>query len=194
MNCYIITYNNHCFIVDPGFEKFKVQEYIKKNNLIVEGILLTHPHFDHIGAIDSFDVPVYLHKDGLELFQYSIDRIKDANQFSTLHELEEVKVVFVNDNDEIPFLDKSIKVIHTPGHTRCSVCYLFENSLYSGDTLFNNTVGRTDLYTSNPEDMKQTIIMLLETLDEDVKVKPGHGFSTTIRKEKEGNPFYLNIK
>ena len=96
---------------------------------------------------------------------------------------------YLKDDDEIDFFGKSIKVIHTPGHTKGGVCYLFENILFSGDSLFKGTIGRTDLPTGNYDDLIFSLKQKILILDKDIKVYPGYGFATTIGEEIENNLF-----
>ena len=96
---------------------------------------------------------------------------------------------YLKDDDEIDFFGKIIKVIHTPGHTKGGVCYLFENILFSGDSLFKGTIGRTDLPTGDYDDLISSLKQKILTLDKDIKVYPGHGFATTIGEEIENNLF-----
>ncbi len=191
MNCYIITNeNNECFLIDPGFDAETIREYVNNKGYMVIGILLTHGHFDHISGIECYDVPVYINERELELlndaylngaFYYNIDTVK-SSKFT--------KINYVKDGDEIPFGSESIKVFETPGHTIGSVTYKYKENLYTGDTLFNGTVGRWDFPTGNQKTLKDTITTLFNTLDYELNVYPGHGMSTTIGDEVKNNHFY----
>ncbi|HHU56564.1 MAG TPA: MBL fold metallo-hydrolase, partial [Acholeplasmataceae bacterium] len=147
-NCYLIIFNTKAIIIDPSVE----YDLILKNldDCKLEGIFLTHGHADHFSFLEDIykheKVNLYMHenakeklinsyKNGSELFNYPL----------TFNDLE--KVIEVDDNQIIEIDGCLIKVITTPGHTNCSVCYLIENHLFSGDTLFYRTVGRTDLYS-----------------------------------------------
>ncbi len=190
-NCYIYHNEKECIIFDPGSDYEYIKSYINKKNLLVKLILLTHCHFDHVGAVcdlqEYFNTKVMCHKDDLVLLQ-------SANQSATSYGLMPVKIpnidAFFNDNDIITFNDTNIKVIHTPGHSSGSVCFYVEEDkfLISGDTLFLESIGRTDFPSGSQKDIEQSIKKLY-TLPDDTMVLPGHGFHTTIKHEKEYNPF-----
>ncbi len=194
VNCYIIENNGECFIVDPGYQKERVIKYIEDKNLKPKGILLTHGHIDHIGAIDAFDLPVYIHEKEYEVL---IDNQKNGFDFYNRekpYNLDDIKIVKINSDTVLDLGDKKIEVIFTPGHTIGSVCYKIEDDLYTGDTLFEGTVGRWDFPTGNLEVLKKTIKTLIENTDENIKIHPAHGKSSTIGQEKRNNYFYINWK
>ncbi len=184
-NCYIIwDKNNKCGIIDPGSDSQKITAFINDRELKPEKILLTHGHFDHIGAAktisEKYDIPVYVNekemvvvKEGGVMFGMEFDIPKN--------------IVFFNDGDEISIGNEKIKVIETPGHTAGSSCFLVDNLLYSGDTLFLGTIGRWDFPTGSLDELKNSVLKTLFSLPEDITVYPGHGFSTTIKKEKISN-------
>ncbi len=190
-NCYIIKRNNLCYIVDPGYERERIREYINKENLKVEGILLTHGHYDHIGAIDCFKVPVYIHEQEKENLFNHYHQIENRYNIPASYDLEDINFKYINDKDIIKLGEQNIEVIYTPGHTIGSVCYKIENELYSGDTLFRETVGRWDLKTGDKEALKKSIKKLIENNKDNVEVMPGHGDITTISHEKLQNSFYI---
>lgn len=194
INCYFIVNNNKCYIVDPGYQKDRIINYVNKNNLEVVGILLTHGHVDHIGAIDIFDVPVYLHKDEYELI---IDSDKNGFDYYSKEmpfDINEINLVKIDESDRLQLDDKEIEIIHTPGHTIGGVCYKMDNDLYSGDTLFRGKVGKWTFPTGNLEDLQKSIFKLMDNLSDDVNVYPGHGRSSSIGIERENNEYYLEWK
>ncbi len=191
VNCYIIEHNKKCYIVDPGYEKQKVIDYVRQNDLVVLGILLTHAHIDHIGAIDAFDVPVYLHEKEYEII---LDNYKNGFEFygkEKPYNLSDINIVKIDENHEFELGDKTIKVIHTPGHTIGGVCYKIDNDLYTGDTLFRETVGKWVFPTGDLATLQKTIVDLINTQDEALNIHPAHGDSSTIGHEKLYNPFYV---
>lgn len=194
VNCYFIEHDGICFIIDPGYEKNRVIEYIKENNLEVLGILLTHGHIDHIGAIDAFDVPVYIHEKEYEIL---IDNHKNGFEFygkEKPYDLNDIKVIKINEHSVLNIGDKKIEVIFTPGHTVGGVCYKIDNDLYTGDTLFEGTVGRWDFPTGDLETLQKTVVNLVDSQDENVKIHPAHGESSTIAIEKKYNHYYNEWK
>ena len=194
VNCFFIEHNNKCFIIDPGYEKEKVIKYVNDNNLEVLGILLTHGHIDHIGAIDCFNVPIYLHTDEYEIL---IDNHKNGFDFygkKTPYSLDKLNIIKIDSSVVLQIDDKKIEVIHTPGHTIGGVCYKFDNDLYTGDTLFNYSVGRWDLPTGDLNTLRKTIINLIDNQNDDIRIHPAHGSSSTIKEEKSNNFYYNDWK
>lgn len=194
VNCYIIENEGQCYIVDPGYEKEKLINFIKENNLEVLGILLTHGHIDHIGAIDAFDVPVYLHEKEYEILE---DNHKNGFEFygrTKPYNLEDINIVTFDESKVFKLGDKNIEVIFTPGHTIGGVCYKIENDLYTGDTLFKETVGKWTFPTGDLDTLKKSVIDLIENQNEDLNIHPAHGESSTIGHEKKYNLFYSEWK
>lgn len=184
-NTYII-YNkdNECVVVDPG------QQFINEYNQIkllykIKGVLLTHGHIDHMEGIKYFkDVPIYIHSLDYEfLFNGNLSLAPMLQSNFKLP--EDCNIITINDGDKISLIGYNFKVIHTPGHTRGSVCYLFEEGLLSGDTMFAGTCGRTDFPTGNMADMRNSLQYLIDTIDDNTIVYPGHNGTTTIAQEKE---------
>ena len=194
VNCYIIEHNNKCYIIDPGYEKERVIEYIKKYNLEVLGILLTHGHIDHIGAINAFDVPVYLHEKEFEIIE---DNVKNGFKFygrEKEYELKDINLIPIYDEYVLNLDDKQIVTMYTPGHTIGGVCYKIEDDLYTGDTLFENAVGKWTFPTGDLETLKRTVVNLIDSQEEHIKIHPAHGASSTIGQEKKYNDFYVQWK
>ncbi len=190
VNCYIISNQGKCYIIDPGYQVDYVRKLVNENNLDVEGILLTHGHLDHIGAIDCFDVPVYLYKDELDLVMND-----DLNGFNTLGvsnrlDMSKINFVPIDEDYELYLGDKRIEIIFTPGHTKGGVCYKYENDLFTGDTLFKNAVGRSDFPSGNIEELKKSVVKIIDMFDGDVNVHPGHMGSSTIAEERIQNSYY----
>ncbi|MDP7244268.1 MAG: MBL fold metallo-hydrolase [Flavobacteriales bacterium] len=165
-------------VVDPGWEIDKILQIAKKHNLNVKIILLTHTDYDHINGVNKIvnatDATVYVHKE-------------EENE---IKKLKVNKIKIVNDNDEINIGKIKVKVIHTPGHTPGSICYLAENKLITGDTLFVENIGRVDRPISDADKMAESL-KKLKKLDEKIEVYPGHDYGSkphsTIAHEKKNN-------
>lgn len=194
VSCYFLVDNGRCYIVDPAGEKEKLREYVKENKLEVVGILLTHGHIDHIGAIDAFNVPIYIHRKEYELFIENYNGGFKNFGKEVPFNLGKLRIVLFRGNYIFPLNDKNIQAIRTPGHTRGGVCYKFGDDLYTGDTLFQGSVGRWDLPTGNLYDLRKSVIRLIDSNDDNVRVHPSHGESSTIGEEKMNNYFYKEWK
>ena len=193
-NCFILfDENKDAFVVDPGGSSENIIEAIDKNSLNIKYILLTHGHFDHVGAVAAlvkkYKALVYMSKDD-RAFLESPKEVR-ASAFGMQIEAADVDV-FVKEGDEIPFSEGTIKVIETPGHTLGSVCYLFENYLFAGDTLFNGSIGRTDFPESNHSLMIESL-KKLKKLDDEIYVLSGHGPESQISYEKMTNPYLRQL-
>lgn len=191
-NTRILFDGRAALIIDPGAQADIIYNYIRNNSLEVKAILLTHAHFDHVGALDEirehYDVSVYMHKDEQVIFDYVPQQAK-MFQLNITH----LKPVthFIEDGEILNLLGQEVHVIHTPGHTPGGVCYYFKNESFVvvGDTLFLNSIGRTDLPGGNYEQIIDSIKSKLLTLPESTVVMSGHGDNSLIGNEKRGNPF-----
>lgn len=192
-NCYIIinTNNNQSIIVDPADNADIIEKYIEEEDLKCNAILLTHGHFDHIGAAqelaEAYDVKIYAFIDEADLLadkklNFSVGIGQDMNLTAD---------VFLLDKQKVNLAGFDIEVIHTPGHTIGSACYLFaeEDIILTGDTLFYENVGRCDLPTGNFSDIIRSINNRLMILDDNIVVYPGHGEATSIGYERINNPY-----
>lgn len=183
-NTYLVINNNDVIVIDPVSKTDRIQSLLKENESIV-GICLTHGHFDHIGAVDDlvnvYKCPVYIHEDDYELTQ---DPEKNYSQTKKIK--LKSKLLFYSERTKIKSFD--FEVIHTPGHTKGSVCLRFDENLFTGDTLFKGSIGRTDLYGASPQEMKQSL-RTLRSLNENYNIFPGHDGSTTLFDELKRNPY-----
>lgn len=187
-NCYCVDHNKSAFLVDPGDDYDTILKYLEENSLNLDFVVLTHGHADHIKEASKLNVPIYIHKeDKICLYDsaYNLSSFVGAPfAFSKdLHVLE------LQDGDSIDWQGKVLKVIHTPGHSKGGISILLDESLFSGDTLFRFSIGRTDLSGGSYEQLMQSINQRLFVLPDTVKVYPGHGGSSTIGEEKKLNPF-----
>lgn len=192
-NCYIAETPTAAVIIDPGFVTAQLEEYSIKQKSVVKAVLLTHRHADHISAVpwlaELFDVPIFVHQqDSQCLFDASVSLANLMPQY----EFEPVKrgrERCVNDGDLLVFGDIKIEVLHTPGHTSGGVCYKIDDKIFSGDTLFMGSVGRTDLPTGDFSQLKKSLARL-SMLSQDCEVYPGHGPMTRLSVEKKHNPYF----
>ena len=178
-------------LIDAGGNYEKTVNLLKENNCELKYILHTHGHFDHIQGDSelqkTFDVKTFLHKNDEPLAmglkqQLMMFGMKSADAPKIDGYLEDAQVIEVG--------NLKLKVIHTPGHSSGGVCFLVDKILFSGDTLFADSVGRTDLPGGSYEVLGDSIKNKLFILDEEIVVYPGHGPSTTIGHEKKNNPFF----
>ena len=192
-NCYILKDNdsNEGMVIDPGGNPEKILSAIKDMGVEVKLIALTHGHFDHIGGLDkvknALNVPVAIHEADGEMLT---DAKKNLSAFVGAPGEMEAADVLLKDGDNISFGGCSLKVIHTPGHTPGGVCFYGGGALFSGDTLFAGSVGRTDFPGSSTEDILDSIRNRLAKVSDSTKVFPGHGPASTMGIERETNPFF----
>lgn len=178
-------------VVDPAICPDYVLSHVKSNGYIPKGILLTHGHFDHVMGInkwvEEFGIPVYLHEEEKEILAKA--NLNLSYQFGKNYSYEEVTCF--TSGEEVELAGMKFRVIHTPGHTKGGCCYYFESEevLISGDTLFQQSVGRSDFPTGNMRILVNSIKDKLFCLPDMVMVYPGHGEYTCIADEKEFNLF-----
>ena len=193
-NCYIVYTEDtkKAVIIDPAADSRRISSELSALGVTPEAVLLTHGHFDHMLAADSllqeYHIPICVHKADAELLKHpelncSKLFLHMSYGISANEELE--------DGQNLRFLDGALTVISTPGHTEGSCCYyaMKENILFSGDTLFQGSVGRTDLPTGRAAQLPVSIKEKLFVLPEDTLVLSGHGEQTTIGEEKQYNPY-----
>ena len=184
-NCYIIINEetNEAFAVDPGDEGARLIANIEKLGCTLKAILLTHGHADHVGAVvdlkNRFNVPVYINEKEILCMK------NDNTVFGKLPECYD----FIKDGDELAIAGLKIKCIYTPGHTLGGMCFLIDNELFTGDTLFQGAVGRSDFYGGNHAELINSINEKLMILDKKINIYPGHGPSSTLMYEAMRNPF-----
>ena len=180
-------------IIDCTSSIDEIEKEIKKKNIKLKYILITHGHFDHVYCIAKIkekfpSIPVMLHKDDMELLNQIPIQCSMAG-------IKEIKVPcidgLIDENTQNLTIGKyEIKIIHTKGHSKGGVCYLIDNLLFSGDTLFRGSIGRCDLFGGNYNEIEDSIKNKLFILNEDIMVYPGHGDKTSIEYEKKYNPYF----
>ena len=193
-NCYLVINEEtkESVMVDPGAYPAKVKNAVKEQGLKLKAVLLTHAHFDHImglsDVMEDVKVPVYVEEADLPMMTDG-----ESNLSSTYvrggYRFEEA--VPVSDGQQLEIAGFQFRVIHTPGHTKGSCCYYLkdEGVLFSGDTVFYGSVGRTDFPGGSTAEIVRSLHKLVDSLPEETEVFPGHDASTTIGYEKRYNPF-----
>ncbi|KQK26576.1 MBL fold metallo-hydrolase [Chryseobacterium aquaticum] len=196
-NTYVLfNENKNAWLIDPGNmseqETKVLQNFIKENELNVVKIVLTHAHIDHVlglqWAFDTYKVSVTMHKDDQEVLNmFQISGMRFGFELDHIN----VDLEYVNEGDELDFDGEKFKIYHVPGHSPGSVVYHNDNQKFiiSGDVLFEGSIGRTDLYKGNYDQLIEGIKTKLLILDEDTQVFSGHGNPTKIGFEKQYNPF-----
>ena len=191
-NCYILAdaHTRRAIIIDPGDEYEKVAALLDRKKLKAAFIVNTHGHIDHIRAINEFKLPVYIYKDEVPMLK---DAGLNLSEFLQMPFKVDAQVHALEDNQEIALDSLRLKVLHTPGHTPGGISLLLlqpkGNIVFTGDTLFYASVGRTDLPGASQNALIDSIKTRLLNLSGDTVVYPGHGPQTTIGQEKSGNPF-----
>jgi len=191
-NCFLIRRRDTdaALVVDPGLQVERVRQQLRADHLEIDGILVTHGHIDHIAGVSGLHAetgaPVGMHPDDLAII--------DWDQFAQLPFAPPGFAPFSIDTPlahqtTIPFQDVSVRVLHTPGHTEGSVCFLLGLDCFAGDTLFQRGIGRTDLPGGDMRKIVFSIRNVLYALPPRTIVYPGHGARTTIEEEQMLNPF-----
>lgn len=194
-NTYIVGNEQEVVVIDPANKLSSITSAIKSRKVL--GVFLTHAHYDHFKTLDSFlkkyNVNLYIHKNG-------INKLTDINSscafffsVTSLNNVNAENIIYIKDNDVINLNNIVIKVITTPGHTNCSVVYQIEDSMFTGDTLFNDGVGRTDLPTSNTVQLINSLKKLLDNNNQKI-IYPGHGNPSTLEEERKYNDFYRRTR
>ncbi len=198
-NCYIAINDEtkECFIVDPGASGKQIAEKLRQDDLVPVAVLLTHGHFDHAASAKTlakeFDIKIYAHEAEADTLR---DPQKNVSWMIQLKESYDADV-FLKDEEVIKLAGFEIKVLHTPGHTQGGCCYYIaeEAVVFTGDTLFAQSVGRTDFPGGSMSQIVRSIQEKLMTLNEagnletDIMVYPGHNDPTTIETERMENPY-----
>ena len=197
-NCVVLwNEGSHtCTVVDPGMSSpeglQQLTDFFKAHDLTPEAILLTHGHFDHVWGVDKllalYSVPVYMHPADKDITEKMTAGFSSVQGFSFLQ--HKFTTEDVADGEVLTTAGTAWKVIHTPGHKEDSICFYFEQEglIFTGDTLFQESIGRTDLPGGDMPTLQRSLVRLMR-LPAETTVYPGHGYTTTIGHEKQYNPF-----
>ena len=169
-------------IIDPGMMSEDVLQTIQDYQLTLRYILNTHRHFDHVDCVEFFreqtGAPVLLHQDDAAMLKEQLDIVPD---------------VLLQGGEELPLGGLTIQTLHTPGHSAGGMCFLVDDHLFAGDTLFAGSVGRSDFEDSDGELLLKVIAEKILPLPDATRVLPGHGDATTVGAERAGNPFLQGL-
>ncbi|ALS00813.1 hydrolase [Enterococcus silesiacus] len=193
-NCYLVYNESSLLIIDPGAEAEKIANLIEKTGKKPIAILLTHTHYDHIGAVETlrhqYKIPVYVSP--LEQ-EWLTDPVLNLSGLGRHDDIANIVVQPAEKEFELTDYDLDgirFSVVPTPGHSIGSVSFIFDDFVVTGDALFKGSIGRTDLHTGDLDQLLHSINTYLFTLPEEFPAYPGHGDATTIEHEKKTNPFF----
>ena len=203
-NCWVLAAEKggECIIVDPGMTDIsaEIELIVSEEGLKPVAALLTHGHLDHTFSIkplaDGYDIPTYIHSEDRRFIAdpAGIHGAQFVEQLKGMSFSEPRKVEALKDGSQLDLLGLTIRAIHAPGHTRGSLMYLINGEvLISGDVLFKGSIGRTDLPTGSASDMRNTLTKKVLTLDDEIRVLPGHYGETTIKYERKNNPYLKEL-
>lgn len=186
-NTYLVVNeeNSRCFLVDPSTPSAKVAEYIRENKLTLEAILITHGHFDHIGGTNyfkqEFSAPIYMSKDDEDFIDNPLKISRKFDKF-TIDK-------YIKDGDILDIAGKQIEVIATPGHSKGGVCFVMDDVIFCGDTIFRASYGRYDLRGGDFATLKRSVKKILDIEGEHLLLS-GHGDATCSSFERQYNPVF----
>lgn len=198
-NTYVVVNGGRAFVVDPGGDADKIVDIITENNAVLDAILLTHAHFDHIGGVaellrrcgggDERNAPaVFLHAADAD----KVGSYKNLGVAAGVHVEKFAPDILLRGGETLNIADLRVKAVHTPGHSAGGVCYIAENRIFAGDTLFFMSYGRTDFYDGDFKQLKNSVVNKLFRLKGNYTVLPGHGEPTSLDFERKNNPILFD--
>ncbi|PSL97597.1 MBL fold metallo-hydrolase [Clostridium botulinum] len=186
-NCYLLIDQDKCAIIDPGGDSEDIIKIIEDNNLIPKFILLTHGHIDHVGGVeaikDEYNIPFYINRKDEDLIKEAEYIFGNFGKYKNADE-------YLVEGKEFQLGNLKIKAIETPGHSPGGMSFLVNNVIFTGDTLFRESIGRSDFIGGSHNTLINSIQSKITVLDPDIYVLPGHGPQSTIGYEKDNNPFF----
>ena len=193
-NCYLVYNDEALLIIDPGEDAAKIKTQIEKTQQQPVAILLTHTHYDHIGAVEElrqfYQIHVYVSPLEQSWLGYPILNLSGLGRHDDIANIIVSPAEYEFEMKPYRLGNMTFRVVPTPGHSIGSVSFIFDDFVVSGDALFKGSIGRTDLYTGNLEQLLHSIQTQLFVLPDEFAVYPGHGDATTIEHEKRTNPFF----
>lgn len=191
VNCYLVSEKGRAVIIDPGGDPKAVLRALEEKSLKLEGIINTHGHFDHIGANGPLKAacgaPLYIHRDDRHCLG---DAQVNLSMWAGLGPVVSPPAdVLLSGGEALELAGLKFEALHTPGHSPGSICLKVEGVLFTGDTLFAGSVGRTDFPGSSWEALVDSLDQVILPLEPDTVIYPGHGPASTLRVEKQQNPF-----
>ena len=190
-NCYVLQSDSTALVIDPGDEPERIIRFLEDIAVKPTHIVATHTHFDHVLGVDTIraklKIPFLIHHDDLSMLESMQSRVRQTMGFSVLPPPRVDQ--FLEDGQSIEFGQDKVKVIHTPGHSPGSISLAGQGFVLTGDALFNQSIGRTDLPGGDLDTLIRSITQRLFILDDATIVYPGHGPETSIGDEKLANPF-----
>lgn len=193
-NCYLVYNDEALLIIDPGEDAAKIKTQIEKTQQQPVAILLTHTHYDHIGAVEElrqfYQIPVYVSPLEQSWLGDPILNLSGLGRHDDIANIIVSPAEYEFEMKTYRLGNMTFRVVPTPGHSIGSVSFIFDDFVVSGDALFKGSIGRTDLYTGNLEQLLHSIQTQLFVLPDEFAVYPGHGDATTIEHEKRTNPFF----
>lgn len=190
-NSYILRRFDGVMLIDPSYNYELIEEKIKGFKLW--GILLTHGHYHHFAEIGRFNCPIYIHK--LDYFTFIDDDLNGFNEntYNKGYDLNSLNLKLIDEDVKIDFVDSFVEVIHTPGHSKGSVTYYYDNVLYTGDLINEEGLNKTKRKGYSLYQTKKSIMNLYDRFSPNIKVYPGHGSNSTLQIIRQKNNEIKNI-
>lgn len=196
-NCYLVVDGSTMagYIIDPAAEARRIKGKVESMGMEVEGVLLTHGHWDHVGAAARvakyFDVTTYIHADDAAILGKGGG--SPSVRLSGFITSKPERVELIEEGNTFPLGSSEILILHTPGHTPGSVSYLCDGMLFCGDLIFQGSIGRTDLAGGSMQELIESVREKVWRLPDETIISPGHGPETTLGRERRENPFLAGL-